>query len=1439
VELNDSIQSILSAQRTKTLRQRFMAALPFLSVIVILAVFWWLRLTGITLAGEAFCGMQEHVHSEECVDCPIPEHIHVAACYSNLDADLETPEDWEATMQGAQDLQPSARSVLAVAKTQLGYRESTLNFKVDNTGERRGYTRYGEWFGNPYGPWDTLFTAFCLHYGGFDQVPVSGGAESLRVAWQREGLINRPDAYRPIEGDVLFWDSDGNGTADLTGIISSVTEEQFTVIQGDVEGQVAQVTYALNDAGILGYGVADKNTILTVLGSYPGAGARLASGGTQVLGKTVNYSANMLTNGSVFILYTRGSDGAYYAIDGNGNAVPITIDGSGNITGNSNSLYWSFEYCGTYDNRTSYYIQNTTTGSYLHPFINSDGSQGATLTGRWESALYPSGTGVRVRGARQNAYAALQNNRRFVAVGNLNSGSVLYFGQALPKRTVWLDGTNGGLMSYGGSPNTAYYVNDGSTVRLPADWQSPVKYGYKLQGWYDVKNSRYYAPGAEVRVTEDLVFYADWVAQTYDIGVYNEFVSDTVNTSDFITTDVFDYNILFNVQSMRPDVSISSGGHTETWNLVTSGRVPYQNGTTLDYIFRDYDQHTIDITWPNNCNDRNTTGGVYSGLYYDQLGQILFATDNAFDPATGGGIIGKNYLGRGEHLFRFMDDVNDEYYGYYYYDSTLNAASYNQSEQRFYVYDYLARTSDSAKTDGTRKFSDFMPLNSPYANTNGQYLPTYTYNGVNNEYGGVTHYAYDAKYNTDGSVTGNVGSNYFFGMSINVDFFLPDTPGTIHSAGHYGNHDMYGNEMHFQFTGDDDVWVLIDGKLALDIGGIHGVESGDINFSTGAVTVNGTQVGTLQGVEEGEHVLTIYYLERGSSQSNCSIYFNLAPRFAFEIKKEDVLTREVLNGAEFSVFMDEACTQPAQLWTSREAYESGIPSTHVFRVENGVAKMWGMTSGRMYYIKETHPPDKEGYTLSHGVISLTLDHKGHASYEVDIQPDETGEISPGFTVHGLKVDVEKQEAYVVITNAEDWVKDVTTVTVSKKWNDNLNHSGDYPTFYLLVKDPDGTYRRIREITLNDDNDWQYTWTNLPKYYVDAQGNQIDTIEYRVEEAFFGGYTSSVEKIEQTLSGDTDWIEAYQFENGETYLLKSRYGCLSTALGYLSWVDENTAKTSPNALWVARVNADGTIRFTNQAGQMLQLSYRGGSITDSVFTVSTEDTAHTLMRFSQTGSGLRLYHDFGESWNNTRYFIGPTVYQYNGVRANIESGAVIFTPLVERAEQIVVSDGSFVYQATNTPIPQNNQTSVTIQKAWDLGILNTDNHLSYQIPVRLLANGVDTGIQVTLTLQNGWKAQISGLPYRDSQGNVIAYSVEELWSQPGWEVIYGEMHFTAGNPGSYSTTILNRNTAGSGVEMPATGYYGPGPWILCGLALMLSSLVLGFVLWRRQERGSER
>ena len=732
--------------------------------------------------------------------------------------------------------------------------------------------------------------------------------------------------------------------------------------------------------------------------------------------------------------------------------------------------------------------------------------------------------------------------------------------------TVWLDGTDGSLKHLNGSPNTAYTVEGGSLLKLPSEWTSPTKYAYKLRGWYNVSTSTYYPAGSEMEVTGNAVLYADWVAATYDIGEFNAQVADTVSTNSFITTHLFDYNYLFNAQSSNAQVTVSNRSHSETWSMVTSGTVNYANAQTLDYIFAEADSGGR-LSNPNNRSQRNTyrnADTISAGICTPEMRELLYSTQNAFNPATGEGIIGKTYLGTADHLFQIMNDPNDAHYGYYYYDSLKNALSYNQTNGRFYVYEYLSATSDAIGSS----YADFLPLNSPYANTNGRTMRTYTYNGQDGEYQGVTHYRYDTSESDSGVYT-----EFAYGMRSDINFFLPNDPGSG------GNKDLNGNDIKFEFSGDDDLWVLIDGIVVLDIGGIHQRIAGDINFSTGEVVVNNRSATSLQelGITSGDHTLTVLYLERGASMSNCSIYFNLVPRVGLEIEKEDVLTQEPLDGTQFTVYEDFECTKPAELWESEAAYLQDFADDvlnefqSTFTVKDGVAKLWGLGAGSTYYIKETGPPGKAGYGLAQGVIRLTIDKDGQATYHVDVVADAEGNgPSVGFTVHGVSIDETTQTVYLVVTNAPETVIDTTTVQVIKKWEDTKSHSGDYIQAYLTVTDPDGTVRRIREITLSDENKWTYTWTNLPKYDYTA----LTEVKYGVEESYESGYYSTVRRVTQIEISSSEWAEAGSFVNGEAYVAVND-------AGYVTWNaaedDDTVAAFAKLALKYAQDNSISPIR----------------------------------------------------------------------------------------------------------------------------------------------------------------------------------------------------------------------------------------------------------------------
>lgn len=1416
-------------EKIKTEKRRLwrsITILTALSFLVVLAVAWNLRLTGVTIANGATCQKEEHQHTEACYElvdvCELEEHIHELACYSDYSADVETAEQWIGTIPELSGIQ--SEDLIQVAISQLGNGESELNFELAEDGEtKKGITRYGQWYGNPYGDWATMFTSFCLHYAEIADVPLNAGAETMRLEWVERDIYRLKENYDPLPGDVLFLDKNGDGTASTTAIIVARDETTLTVIEGDIENTVAEVTYKIDEEVIIGYGLTTPKEQLLMFSAAPAAAM-------QTIGNTVKYSSSIFNGSTDFILYVKGSGGRYYAIDGNANAVEIQIDSSGAIQSdidNPSMLYWSFEHCGTDEGKTTYYIRNHQTGMYLHPYRNNDSSHDAILSGRWESALHPNGDGVKIRGARQKVYAVLSGSR-FTDSTTENGGSVLLFGKIPESCTVWLDGTLGGLMGFDGSPNQKNTVSSGGTITLPTEWQSPAKYQYVLRGWYDVTNSRYYSPGETVLVMDDMVLYADWIPASYDVGKYNSYVADTVSTNKFVTTHMFDYNSLFNVMAERPTVTVNGSGHSETWNMVTgTGQVPYKDAKTIDFIFADWDNNGK-LSRPSGINDKNNynANSDTMGIYNETLGNILFSTENAWNPDTKEGIIGKSYLGTGDHLFQIVTDPNDEHYGYYYYDSTLNASAYNQSNGRFYVYDYLERTSDSAAANDNWKYSDFLPLNSPYTNTNGKSLKNYSYGGVNGEYSAVSHYQYDGKYNTDGNSTANIGTNYAFGMSIDIEFYLPNDPGTADA-----NKDLYGKDMNFKFSGDDDVWIFVDGKMVLDIGDIHGVRHGEINFSTGIITYDGGSKGKLNGVTAGEHTLTIYYLERGSSQSNCAIYFNLAPRFQLDITKEDVLSQKLLDGAEFAVYTDEACTKPAKLWESEQAHDENKASTNIFKFVDGKSSLWGFGAGNKYYLKETKPPNEvvgdsnndDNYLLPKGIICIEFDKSGLASSKVSVIK-ENGVISNGFTVHGFKIDEEKHQASIIVTNAPDWVIETTTVQVIKIWNDEKNHSGDYVTAYLTVTDPDGTVRRIREIVLGQENDWNHTWTSLPKYAEDG----VTEIKYGTVETFTDGYYSEVERVEENVSLEVTWADAYTFENQKTYLLKEGNSYLSTVSensDTLRWVDEETAKNSSLAKWTAVTNGK-EVRLTNEAGQTLSYVYHYYHY----FNVSSDTNSNQTFKIRQTTNGVQLYQNV----NQVDYYIGPL--GSNGWMTIQElgwGGMLTFTPVVKTTNMVVEELADIAYTITNTPLDK--ATSFKVTKKWEYPAGEETFYEESQVTVKLFANGVDTGRTVTLNLKNGWTDTFKGLPYVDSEGNVISYTVQESWQTQDWVASYGKIIVVDGTIPTYETVVTNVYQWLSGAELPATGGLGYHINVLIGLVLVLMPFVYGFKLRRRYER----
>ncbi len=200
-----------------------------------------------------------HVHDESCYEkvliCKKEEHQHEKLCYSNPTADVESANVWEATVP--EKLSGHwAEDVLAVAKSQLGYQESSRNFTLED-GAVKGYTRYGDWYGIPYGDWCAMFVSFCLRYAEVpkETVPYDASCPNWITTLKKWNLYSSASDTVPEPGDIIFFDWDWDGSSDHVGLVEEVTEDTIKTIEGNSSDCVQRVKYDRTDSRIMGYGL--------------------------------------------------------------------------------------------------------------------------------------------------------------------------------------------------------------------------------------------------------------------------------------------------------------------------------------------------------------------------------------------------------------------------------------------------------------------------------------------------------------------------------------------------------------------------------------------------------------------------------------------------------------------------------------------------------------------------------------------------------------------------------------------------------------------------------------------------------------------------------------------------------------------------------------------------------------------------------------------------------------------------------------------------------------------------------------------------------------------------------------------------------------------------------------------------------------------------------
>lgn len=388
------------------------------------------------------------------------------------------------------------------------------------------------------------------------------------------------------------------------------------------------------------------------------------------------------------------------------------------------------------------------------------------------------------------------------------------------------------------------------------------------------------------------------------------------------TINLFDYWV-------NPDNHLSVSGNG---GINASHRFQFNDGQGRESLNR----------WTGNTNPQpgivsNTLSDGYpqlSGTYGGDSLRYLFDSSAQTGKTSHFGVTG---------LLKVQD-------GYYVYDSSENYAAYNADKNAFDVYD----------TWGIDKVGD--------SSHRGQFFPFDAADKVFKEE--------SDRLVQNGITADNAGNhvNHHFGLSMSTRFVQPN-----------GGLTNDKKDMTFEFAGDDDVWVFIDDVLVGDIGGIHSRASLSINFHTGDIKVNDKSDGTLlskyQAAKKGtsgfdgntfkdgtNHTLKFFYLERGATDSNMELKFNLVTVPESDIIKFDQ-DGGLVEGAQFALyktdenFTDTTANQNNLLGSGTTNANGQLTLTN--DVDNGVINfddLYKEYHYQHYLLKETKAPN--GYRSS-------------------------------------------------------------------------------------------------------------------------------------------------------------------------------------------------------------------------------------------------------------------------------------------------------------------------------------------------------------------------------------------------------------------------------------------------------------------------------------------
>lgn len=461
--------------------------------------------------------------------------------------------------------------------------------------------------------------------------------------------------------------------------------------------------------------------------------------------------------------------------------------------------------------------------------------------------------------------------------------------------------------------------------------------------------------------------------------------------------------------------------------------------------------------------------------------------------------------------------------GYYEYDSSQNYAAYNVNKNAFDVYDAAGVKQAGAEPHTVGQFFPFDAATEVFKEGDSGLVP----NGITSQNVG------DSQYN------GSKPLNHYFGLSMSSRFVQPK-----------GGKTNADKPMTFEFAGDDDVWVFIDDVLVGDIGGIHTSAKLTIDFQTGEIKVNDSPDGTLlskfqeakQDTTKGfngdtfadgtNHTLKFFYLERGATDSNMKLKYNLVTVPESDIIKFDQ-DGKFVQGAKFQLYKTDKDfkneLEPLGSGTTDEAGHLTLTNDD----DNGFINFDDLYnkdhSNKYYLLKETRVPEGYRSSLTATGGSMQLEYVpasagngaggviiNRGGMDADSVVWKTGAfagaketITAPSTVHQANNDLTKVSLDSGILFAVVLKRDKSANADIKDQNNWYAVSGDPSTRmgYTLAGKPskagaiEAAKKDLHAFTLNTSGQYQVEIQNLPgdisKYYYLLSGDARKDAEYTV------------------------------------------------------------------------------------------------------------------------------------------------------------------------------------------------------------------------------------------------------------------------------------------------------------------------------------------------------